>query len=140
MNGVRVTSPQSSSRNPHGWTMPVWDMKQKPVPAEASPRHSIQSMGLKGHGFSFLTGPLPENAVIVRRAGGFQLKGRLVPLIVKPVQRCFILGRVNGLVCNIFSPARRHQQKYMVGHRAERHGQILNFGHFIQVGLGDWSC
>ena len=30
-----VTSPQFKSKNPQGWTIPVWEIKQNPVP----PRH-----------------------------------------------------------------------------------------------------
>ena len=45
--------------------------KTKPRPPQTASGDRVQPMGLESDGFSFLSGTLPEDAVIVGRARGF---------------------------------------------------------------------
>ena len=98
--------------------------------AQTAAGNRIQAMGLKGDGFAVLFGTLAKNPVIMRRTGGFQLKLRILPLIIKPVEGFFIFLGIDGCISNIFSPTGRHQQENMMGDSSKFYSKFLNPGYF----------
>jgi hypothetical protein len=58
---------------------------------ETSTGHGIQSMFFWSDLLSLFFRPLPQNAIIVRSTGRFQLEGDFVNLVVKPMKGFFII-------------------------------------------------
>ena len=109
----------------------------EPRTAQAAAGHRVQAVGLEGDGFSVGPGPLAQNPVVMRRAGGLELKRGFIPLIVEPVQGIFVLLGGDGLIQNVLAPARGNQKEDMVRRGPEIHGELLNLRNLIQIGLGD---
>jgi hypothetical protein len=105
--------------------------------SQTTPGHGIQSILLRGDLLPLFFGPLPENAIIVGSTGGLQLEGDMIPLLIKPVERFFIIESRYFLIHKFLSPSGGNQEEDVVGDCSEVDRQLEDLGDQVKVGLGD---
>jgi hypothetical protein len=97
--------------------------KAKGNTPQTSSGHSIEPILFRGYFFPLLFGPLPKDAVVVRRTGGLELERDSISLLIKPVKCLFIVEGRDLLVLEFFSTARGNEEKEMMGHGTETDGK-----------------
>ena len=90
---------------------------------QTSSGHSVETILFSGYFFLLLFGPLPKDAVVVRRTGGLELERDSISLLIKPVKCLFIIEGRDLLVLEFFPTARGNEEKEMMGHGTETDGK-----------------
>ena len=110
--------------------------KAKGGSTQTAAGHCIEAVCLKVDLLPFCMGLLTEDPVIVGSTGGLQVKGNLVPHLVKPVQQPFIVLCGDFLVNHFLCPAGGDQQKQMVGRGLQLYTHIQNLFDIVDIVLG----
>ena len=104
--------------------------------AEAAARHGVHAEVFHVHGYAFLAGLLPHDAVVVRGAGGLEMHGGGFAEVVEPVQHFFVFFGGDHLFLNFGGPAHGHEQEDVPGHGADFLAQVEDILERVQVALG----
>jgi hypothetical protein len=106
-------------------------------PPQATPGHGIQSVLLRSDLLPLFLGPLAEDPVIVRGTGGLQLERNPFPLLVKPVERFFVVQGGDLLILKLLSPSSGNQEEDVMGYRTEVNRKFEDVGDQMEVHLGN---
>ena len=111
--------------------------ESKALAAHAALGHGVETMGLGRDGLALFLFTLPEDAIVVGRAGRLELDGNLVAHLIEPLERALVfLGR-DLLVRELLAAACGHEQEWMVGHGAELDHHLEQLGQILYVVFRD---
>ncbi|MPL61275.1 hypothetical protein SDC9_06845 [bioreactor metagenome] len=85
--------------------------KAKTRAAKAAACESVHTEGFGCYADAFFLGALAHDAVVVRRAGGFEVHAGALAKIIQPVQHVFVFLRGDDLIGQAGGTAHGHQQK-----------------------------
>jgi hypothetical protein len=106
-------------------------------PSQTTPGHGIQSVLLRCDLLPLFLGPLAEDPVIMWGTGGLQLERNPFPLLVKPVERFFIVEGGDLLILKLLSPSGGNQEEDVMGYRTKVNRKFEDVGDQMEVHLGD---
>jgi hypothetical protein len=106
-------------------------------PSQTTPRHGIQPMLLRSDLLALLLAPLPENTMIVRGTRGLELEGDSFPLLIKPVERFFVVEGRYLLILKLLPSSCGNQEEDVMSHCTEADSQLEDIGDQMEIDLGD---